>query len=266
MSDASPQDFKDFLNHRFKELSVSAAQAREKNLAAMGKRGLSNSGAAILSGVQNLEEVLRSHVAEIIEITADWSGANLQMPEAREIAVAHLQQVVDELAIPPYAFRHGSAKINDSQREALEQMVGTVRSNIGVQIRAFALGVGSRKSREDRAIYVVNADTIIGGVQQGNGQASQSTVVTLTSKEISAALDRLENSIPNEEIRRVAEPDIQTIKSQLQKLEPNPTILQEAGKSLRTIIEGAVGGAAGGVATPGLLHALGAFSAILGIG
>ena len=64
--------------------------------------------------------------------------------------------------------------------------------------------------------------------------------------------------------RKQAEAQVATIEAQLTQDEPNPIIVREAGKSLRTIVEGAVGGAVGtALSNPGLWLQL---ASMLGVG
>jgi hypothetical protein len=79
---------------------------------------------------------------------------------------------------------------------------------------------------------------------------TQATTYTITNSQLRAAIDTYKKHADELSLdpgaRRRADAQIATIEAQLQD-EPDPTIVKSAGKSLKKIIEGAIGGAAGNV-------------------
>ncbi len=101
-------------------------------------------------------------------------------------------------------------------------------------------------------------------VQQGSPGATQSQNITIRIDEAKAAIAAIEAGVG--ELSLVAEKfsdlqsDIATIKAQLVKGTPSHSILGEAARSVRNIIEGAVGG----MLTPALTSALAALGKATG--
>jgi hypothetical protein len=79
---------------------------------------------------------------------------------------------------------------------------------------------------------------------------SQTTNYIITNNQLQAAIDTYRKHVDelglDPAARRRADAQIATIEAQLQD-EPDPTIVRSAGKSLKTIVEGAIAGAAGNV-------------------
>jgi len=108
---------------------------------------------------------------------------------------------------------------------------------------------------------VVNIGTAIHSpFQQAGAQSTQSQVITSGSQELSD-LSRLvtELTIHLNELdidarqKRKAEAQISTLKAQLAD-EPNPVIVQQAGRTLRNITEGAIGSLLATAAQPTVWH------------
>ena len=108
---------------------------------------------------------------------------------------------------------------------------------------------------------ILNIGTAIHSqVQQAGSQSTQSQVLTYSSQEISD-LNRLvteltshlhELDIDSRERRR-AEAQIATLKAQLSD-EPNPVIVEQAGRTLRSITEGAIGSLIAAAVQPTVWH------------
>jgi len=81
---------------------------------------------------------------------------------------------------------------------------------------------------------------------------TQTTTYTITNSQLQDAIDTYKAHVDElglePAVRRRADAQIATIEAQLQD-EPDPTIVKSAGKSLKTIIEGSIAGAAGNVLT-----------------
>lgn len=78
----------------------------------------------------------------------------------------------------------------------------------------------------------------------------QNTSYQVTKNDLRAVIDTYRKHVEELKLdpvaRRRADAQVATLEAQLQD-EPDPTIVKAAGKSLKTIVEGAIGGAAGNV-------------------
>jgi len=95
--------------------------------------------------------------------------------------------------------------------------------------------------------------------------ATQSVQFQMSIESVKTALDGFEAAIAAVELpsaqRDDISADILTIKAQLAKKRPTLSVLQEAGKSLRNIVEGV----AAGIMTPGIVAAASALWNALGL-
>lgn len=233
MSDASDADLVQYLDQRLAELRMAVERGREQNLASMGARGLLNSGAAIKNGVAALDQNVSAYVAEIGELVSRWSGPNLARTRCREIIAAHMRTVLTDLVQRQYAYRDGTrAWRSEAVDTAFDGLLVQVRDKLTARIREFELGADRDKN------------------------------------EIASALDGLLTQLqePSKGLAALIEPDAATIRAQLEKQKPNTTIMQEAGRSMRSTIEGAIGGAMGNALSPGMARALDTFLKAVGLG
>ena len=149
----------------------------------------------------------------------------------------------------------------------MEGLVSQAKRRLESKVREFELGADrDRNPRVASVTNIVHATNIIGGVQQAGGAAIQANTVSLSAETIAASLDHLIALVTATapEIIPDIEPDAATIRAQLSKDAPNTTIVQESGRTIRSVLEGAVGGALGNAMSPALIQGLSAFSAALG--
>jgi hypothetical protein len=103
-------------------------------------------------------------------------------------------------------------------------------------------------------------------IQQGSPSATQTVSIRLDRGDVESAVAAFEAAVDAADFpaATVAElkGDIATIRAQLSKASPMPSILQEAGRSMRNVVEGI----AAGLFTPEVLAAAPALWAALGLG
>ena len=103
-------------------------------------------------------------------------------------------------------------------------------------------------------------------IQQGSPNATQIVSINLDFREVKRAVAAFEAAMDAAGLpaASVAElnGDIATIRAQLSKASPMPGILQEAGRSMRNVVEGI----AAGLLTPEVLAAAPALWSALGFG
>jgi hypothetical protein len=89
---------------------------------------------------------------------------------------------------PNYVSYGGSLK--EAADDAVDRLVDGSKAKANVAIRNFELGVGN-PSAATSPTYVVNAHTIIGGVQQGTVGSIQSNVVEISVGDVTQALEQI---------------------------------------------------------------------------
>src|SRR5690606_1824011 len=141
----------------------------------------------------------------------------------------------------------GRAIRGDALR-ALNGIVAQAKTRILARVREFELGTDrDRNPRPTSVTNIVHARDIVGGIQQAGGDAVQANSVNLSAESIGVALEHLKlrvlAAVPS--VAAEIEPDAVSVRGQLSKSEPNSVIVQEAGRSIRTVIEGAAGGVIG---------------------
>ncbi len=93
----------------------------------------------------------------------------------------------------------------------------------------------------------INIELMAGGaVQQGTSHSTQNVVINVNIEAAKVALQCFEEAlsdvaVPPDVLAKIR-PELDTIKAQLAKPKPSSVILAEAGRSLRNITEGAIGG------------------------
>lgn len=260
MSDAQPSDFHDHLVQQKIEVREAVTAAQEAVLAEMSRSGSLRSGAGIRYGVRMLSLALQNHITGLIDEFHGWIGPNLPEQEARLMLTGHFRAIVGELVQREFAYRI-YALGQDASGEAFDHLLEDVRGRLLSRVRAFELGANRKPDARSIVNNTLNATAIHGPVQQGGDGASQVAMLTISVIDVAEALGRFQEALPDD-LRVEAGPDIETIRQQIRKREPNTTIVQEAGKSLRTVMEGAAGGALGNAVVP----AWTALATLIGLG
>lgn len=233
MSNATEADLQSHLDQMKVELGEAVARGREANLAAMSARGMVHSSNAILNGVASLDASLNAHFAAAMPLVDRWTGPSLTQDRARQLITAHLQSAIETFVRPEFAYRMGTrASTSDSVQRAFQSRLDAVKARLGASVRAFELGADK------------DPDHI------------RSLLQTL--------VEQIEAQSP--ELAKMVSPDTDTINSQLKKAEPSLPIMREAAQSVRSVVEGAAGGAIGNALSPGLARTFEQIFKALGLG
>ena len=112
-------------------------------------------------------------------------------------------------------------------------------------LRQFAVGFLDPDEPVARplATHNIHVQSMVGGaIQQGTTGSTQNVSTTINLGDVRAAFAQLNDALKSAELPTPADSemraDLDTIKPQLNKEAPSTTILQEAGRSLRTSSEG----------------------------
>jgi len=146
-------------------------------------------------------------------------------------------------------------------RAEIDKRLELFDQDLQFMMRQFDVGLFNPQEPEvPQASNAININKMIGGaIQQGSPHATQIAEINVSAAR--AALAKFEAALP-QETKSQAMPDIQTIRAQLSKPKPSHVIIQEAGKSLRNIVEG-IGA---GLMAPALATAALALWSALGLG
>lgn len=231
------------LRQRELNFDASLKQAKRKIMAEMVASGRLQSGMTLRMLAEALETNLLQFCTEAISHAQMWrSVEGIEEDKLRTRVVEFLRNIV--AAYPEADYVSYGGKLDGSAGRAVQGLVESAKTKAGIEIGNFAFGVG--ESFSPQTTNVLNAHTIIGGVQQGTLGSTQSNTVEISYHDLSEAIEKLATELVARGLGGVAhdiQADVETIKAQLKKPEPNRGILRESAKSMRTIIEGAVGGA-----------------------
>lgn len=233
MSDATEDDLKAYLDQQCAELEDAILKAREACMATLSAKGLLNSGAAIEKGVAALENEVSEHLTKTMMVADRWSGPNLSQNRARELVASYMRSILDRFIQNDYAYRMGSRLAGSASIErAFDNLIGQLKAKLMARVREFELGA----EKDPDHIHALLQKLI---------------------EEIQA--------LPQGLAERIS-PDAETIRSQLRKAEPSRPIIRQAGQSIRSILEGAAGGAMGNALSPSAIKTLELLFRALGIG
>jgi hypothetical protein len=151
----------------------------------------------------------------------------------------------------------------------LDREMDALNQHLQFAVRQFDVGLFDPAEPEVPALS--NNSITIGNmtgstIQQGSPGAKQSVRSSLNIESAVAALATFETAIKQTNLPATTlgdlMVDVRTIRDQLSKSSPTPSIIQEAGRSLRNIMEGITGG----ILTPGVIAAAPALWSALGLG
>ena len=179
MSDAQLPDLIGFLEQRREDLKDALVGEREQNMTAHGARGTLVSGPAMKSGVKRLSDGLAQYIAEMMDQVPAWPSEFLTEQQTRATIAAHLYDTLNEFLVFDYAYRVGTRKPPPSAIQATNEIIQKADASLRSKVRAFELGA-VEQSAQSSANITVNAHTIIGGVQQSGGDATQNSSVQFT--------------------------------------------------------------------------------------
>jgi hypothetical protein len=205
-----------------------------------------NSSKRLLLRARQIADKLDKTIDTVLgELERLRSSSALDETELRRIAHDKIRSLVDR-------FRHLSNfdKLQARDRAIISPHLKAFEKEIDLRLRQY--DVGFHNPEEPELPPVTNNNINIGAmnnsaVQQGTSRSSQSNSVTLNLHEVTNALADFESAflqLPIEDAqRKEILGDISTMKAQLEKAAPSPTVLQEVGRSIRNVTEGALGGA-----------------------
>jgi hypothetical protein len=229
-------------------------------------KGALNSGRAVMLSFEAVRTEFDSGIETVLgELKRVMRITTLDRDQLRQHAVQRLMNfaiAAKIIAQTPEAASLGLQKYVDQQLAAFDQ-------HLRFAVRQFEVGFHEPAEPE-----VPNVDNSIkigimtgSAIQQGSPGAKQSVEFTLSVEAANNALTVFESALvgaatlPTKAVDDLTA-DIRTIRAQLVEPSPSGVIIQEAGKSMRNVIEGIVGG----MLTPAIASAAAALWSVLGIG
>lgn len=256
-SAATEHDLDEYLQQTKLDIVQKLIAGQTAIISKMARQHMVRSSTGVLQGAQKLEEILSEALASEFDNAFNWVGPYLPENVVRAKFAEFGRQMCEEAITPSRIYRSHPVGAGT---------VETLKNSMLSRVRKFELAAnGNNRSFPGATYNIIKATSIVGGIQQGQGHLKQENTVTLSTGEIQSAIDRLRSVLeqfgPDDLLPKVDD-DLRTIEAQLRKEQPNVTIVQEAGKSVRTIMEGAVGG----MLSQPLAHALANVAVALGLG
>ncbi|MGN6597594.1 hypothetical protein [Sphingopyxis terrae] len=266
MSQATAEQFRSYLDQQRTELDDQIDRARNAALARASGFGTPLGSAAYKFCSNAARETLTDYLTRISDMIGRWHGPSLTEHDARSIVVQHLHATLDEIIRPEVVFKMGNRQ-QDADLAAFQPELDSMKRSL--QAKLLEIGVGADREHNMPAGSVVNIVHAgsIGNLQQAGDRSRQKMNVPLSAEAIASSLKLLTAQLrdASPEILERIEEHVAAIEVQLAKPEPDTGVVQEAGRSIRTVVEGALGGAIGTIMTPGIAQALRALGAVLGL-
>jgi hypothetical protein len=210
------------------------------------RHGAINSSRAVINSFEAVRKEFDSGVESVLgELKRVIRTTTLDRNDLRQLAVQRLTNfaaAAQAIAQTPEASAMGMG-------DYLRQQFAAMNQYLQFSIRQF--DVGFFIPAEPEVPPVAGNSIVIGNmtgstIQQGSPGAKQSVEITLNVEEMRKALEVFEaglaaSTVPREKIDQLTA-ELETIRAQLKKPSPSRLILREAGKSIRNIVEGVIGG------------------------
>lgn len=252
----SVDDFKELLNAQ-KAISFEEIKTRFGTIAANGSaNGTLWSGRTFIAFAQEAGEVIEKYVQSSIDDLIQFKH-NSEIPTSEIIDSIRLnalelkmqstnvkifQNLVNNLKMPHLTANYLKAMDPSENRTA-------------VMLRRLALGISTTRGANTVKVTnnTINTSEINGPVVQGDSNRIFYEGSTLRVEEIKAVISQIEAQISQQDSSRELidlQGDIETIKLQLNKSAPSKSVITSAAESMKTIGEGAIGGALGSQLAP----------------
>jgi hypothetical protein len=245
------------------EAHLRAQHEKLRDKIAAGQRSIANemaafsgirSQAAMHAGLRMLNDILLNYFDTSVESAPSWIGPTLPENEVKLLYASELREVLYELAAPKAAY-----KPHPPSWEALEPLRQTLELRLANFLQR-PLEVAEVGSSVEFRFEIDGTDAN----QDDDGASVVGNSICLYKGEILSAIDRLLPIVAASDDATLAvlvEPDLRTVRVQLEKIEPNIVILHEAGRSVAKSLRSS----SKWDHTPSLQHACKTLSIALGI-
>jgi hypothetical protein len=228
--------------------------------------GRFQSGARVLNSIDASRKEFEAGVETVLgELKRSIKRTTLDRQELRRITAERLTDFVEKSKAAAHV--SGDQGVRGMQKHVIEQFAA-FDQYLQFALRQF--DVGNLDPVEPEVPPVtnnsINVGTMTGSViQQGSPGASQSGDFKVNVEAVTAALHDFESELSKQTLdgdkMAAIAADVATVKAQLTKPSPSMTILREAGKSIRNIVEGI----AATLITPEFITVTAALGSALGV-
>lgn len=269
MSGRAAPHINDFLNQLYTLRDKAGAEAREETNAILAKnaaRGLLRSGATLRQLAELIETKFEQILTAMLQALQHASSLpGLDYGQMRDQTFLRAQDLIPILRgacdLDKWASHGGPAA-----QKAIDHRLSRLPERLELRMRQFEVGLDQAAQPKGSPVTnnFVHAHTISGIVQQGGAGSTLSAALEMNFEQINEAVSDLLAEIEKVQdqssnaIRQLSS-DVGTIRSQLVAPMPRPSIMREAGHSIRNVIEGGVGG----TLTPSLMAAAMALAHVL---
>ena len=172
--------------HNFEQKLV---EAKSEILSKHSAAGRLRSGSTLMALAAAFERLLREFCRDEFAHARSWlSVEGVDDSLLRSRASEHLLEIVARL--PEGNYVSYGEELRGSAAQAVAGMIADTKAKATVEIRNFEIGVG-KPTAAGSPTYVINAHTIVGGVQQGTVGSTQSNVSEISVGDVTQALERL---------------------------------------------------------------------------
>jgi len=251
--EATNEDFRNWIQHHLDKAIDAEKRALVQLANETAAKGSFQSSYRIVRSLELAHEEFDKGVAAALgELSRVIERTELDKYELRKIAEVQLNKFIEEvkIALKPDSLR----KYGGGIEKTVDEQVAALDGKLAFALRQYDVGHFDPHQPEPPG-NMKNEITIQqmygGAIQQASPGAEQSTTINVSVDDIKVALADFEAALKASDTSgaKFAEmtADIDTIKAQLSKESPSPAIVQEAGRSLRSVAEGVVAGGAASV-------------------
>lgn len=257
-------DFQDNVRWHLAKAVERAGRSMASVTAQLASKGALNSGRAIILIFDAVRAEFDAGIETALgELKRTIKRTKLDRADLRQVTISCLENFAIEIKALTRADHYRSLA-----GQAVDERLTAMDHDLAFAIRQFDTGfVDPEEPERPNVNNSINIGTMTGSaIQHGSPGATQSVQFNLEIDEAKSALAAFEAAIktvqlPKPQLDEVTA-ELSTIAAQLSKASPSPVILQEAGRSIRNIVEGV----AAGLMTPSALAAAPALWSALGLG
>jgi hypothetical protein len=257
-------DFLDNIRWHLTKAATNAGRAVGSVQSELAARGALQSGRAVLMIFDAVRKEYDGGIETALgELKRTIARTRLDRRDLRQATVQCLENFTLEMKALTKADQYRALV-----GKMIDEKLGEFDDHLRFTIRQFDTGFFDPHEPERPHVNnSINVGTMTGSaIQQSSPGAKQNVEFKLNIDEAKAALSTFQASIeasqlPRQHLDEISA-DLRTIASQLSKTSPSLQILQEAGRSVRSIVEGV----AASLLTPGVIAAAPALWSALGLG
>jgi hypothetical protein len=259
-------DFTSALTERGEQIGGDYGRALDAILSKMSAAGRLRSGATakmVLSAARDsLDEGTNKLLADLQHFA---DNSDLDRDELRQITGGHCESLT-EITLGVAQAAIDRLGIGGAAQAFVDEMKEDMHRSTSRKMRQFDIGLWHERVKAGGGVTsnTINAESINGPIQQGSHGSIQQVSQNIELGALPTAVATFEATLsecPPSAMVNDLRADIATLKSQLTKAQPNKGILQEVGKSIRSITEGITAGAM----TPAAVGAAVALARLLGV-